>query len=87
MLTLFEVYLTDETDPDALLSEEVIRETNAQVMTPEHAAKVGFGGLPAPALPGKRIFIAVIARDAPFIQRRLEGHAGATNFKIHHVDG
>lgn len=85
-MTLFEVYLSEGTDPTQLLSAEVLSETNAQIMSAQQAEQVGFGGLPPPALSAPRVFVAVVARDAAFVQRRLEAHVGVVSFKVHHLD-
>lgn len=86
MLIVFEVVVAAGEDPDALLSEEVLRETQAQVMTIAEAAAVGFSGA-RPDPKGREIrLIAVAPRDAQFVQRRLEGSAVAQSFRLHEVD-
>lgn len=86
MLVLFEVHMAPGSDPDALLSADVERETKAQIMTLDQAAKVGFQGLP-PAPPGVDVrLVAVAKRDAPWIHRLLETHEGVGTFKVHDVD-
>ena len=40
MLVVFEVYFAPGSDPDSILTEEMLRETQAQIMTPEDAAKI-----------------------------------------------
>ena len=52
MLHVFEVFVAQGHDPDALLSKETLEETRAQVMTWAEAKAVGFGGLSAPT-PGR----------------------------------
>ena len=87
MLMVFEVYFVPGTDPDALLSAEVKRETKAQVMTFAEAAAVGFGGLPAPASgSGETRLIAVNKRDASWINRLLETSESVAGFRVHEVD-
>jgi len=83
-LTVFEVHLAPGALDDELISPEVIRETNAQVMTVEQARKVGFGGLPDLG-PNVRL-IAVAKRDANFIMKRLEASNVVANFRAHQVD-
>jgi hypothetical protein len=86
MLIVFEVVVAAGQDPDALLSEEVLRETQAQVMTIAEATAVGFSGA-RPDPRGREIrLIAVAPRDAQFVQRRLEGSAAAQSFRLHEVD-
>lgn len=83
-LTVFEVHLAPGTTDDDILSAEVQKETNAQVMTIEQAKKVGFSGLPDLG-PNVRL-IAVAKRDAPWIQKRLEAANAVAQFRVHHVD-
>ncbi|MFO0587038.1 MAG: hypothetical protein U0441_05860 [Polyangiaceae bacterium] len=86
MLTVFEVHLAPGADPDAILTEETVRSTQAQIMTLDDAKKVGFGGLP-PAPPGREVrLIAVARRDARWIQRALESSEAVGVFNVHEVD-
>ncbi len=86
MLVVFEVYVAPGHDPDALLSEEVLQETQAQVMTLAEAAAIGFQGA-QPDPKGREIrLIAVAPRDAQFIQRRLEASDAVARFRPHEVD-
>lgn len=84
MLTVFEVHIVPGSDTSQLLSDEIKRDTKAQVMTIAEAKAVGFGGLPDLG-PDVRL-IAVAARDAQWIQRALERSDVVGGFKIHHVD-
>ncbi|MBK6518433.1 MAG: hypothetical protein IPM79_17115 [Polyangiaceae bacterium] len=83
-LSVFEVHLTPGAIVDELLSEEVKRETQAQVMTIAEAKKVGFGGMPDLG-PNVRL-IAVAKRDGGWIQKVLEASHIVSAFRIHHVD-
>jgi hypothetical protein len=83
MLVVFEVHVAPGSDPGTLLTEEAMRETKAQVMTPDEARKVGFAGLPA--FQGEVRLIAVARPDAKWIQRALESNEGVAGFKIHEV--
>ena len=84
-MVVFEVFLAGGADPDSLLSEETKRETQAQVMAPEEARKVGFHGLPDYA--GREVrLIAVAKRDAPWIHRALETSEAVGNFRMFEVD-
>ena len=84
MLTVFEIHMAPGESADGLLSAEVIKETNAQVMTVEQAKAVGFGGLPNLG-PDVRL-IAVAKRDGGWIQKVLEASPAVSGFRIHHVD-
>ena len=83
-LTVFEVHLTPGAIADELLSAEVKKETNAQVMTVAEAKKVGFSGLPDLG-PNVRL-IAVAKRDSGWIQKVLEASHIVGGFRMHHVD-
>jgi len=85
MMVVFEVFVAPDADPDQLLTPETLRETQAQIMTVAEAKKVGFDGL---SDPGDRIvrLIAVAKRDAAWIHRALESHAGVQTFRTHEVD-
>lgn len=86
MLVLFEVFVAPGQDPDQLLSEEVLMETQAQVMTIDEASAVGFSGM-QPDPKGRELrFIAVAPNDAQFVQRRLEASAAAQGFRVHQVE-
>lgn len=87
MLCLFEVYLVPGPhQSDELLSPELLESTQAQVMTPEQAAAVGFQGLPDDPQGRKRVFIAVGPRDARLIHSRLEASAAVGAFRMHEVE-
>lgn len=86
MLVLFEVVVTQNHDPAQLLSEEVLQETQAQVMTIAEASALGFSGM-QPDPKGREVrLIAVAPRDAQFVQRRLEASPAALVFRAHEVD-
>jgi len=84
MLIVFEVHLHESADPEKLLSPEVLKETQAQIMTTEEAKKVGFGGIPNLG-PNVRL-IAVAKRDSSWIYRTLETSNEVATFKMHEVD-
>jgi hypothetical protein len=86
MLIVYEIVVARGHDPDALLSEEALRDTQAQVMTLDEAQAVGFSGaLPDPR--GREIrLIAVAPRDAQYVQRRLEANDAVQSFRVHEVD-
>ena len=86
MLILYEVVIAAGEDPDNLLSQEVLGDTQAQVMTIAEAAAVGFSGL-RPDPRGRELrFIACAPRDDQFIRRRLEASPAAASFHRHEVD-
>lgn len=85
MLVVFEVYFAPGSDPDSLLTEETQRETQAQLMTPEDAAKVGFTGMTAAPDGLESRLIAVASKDQRWIQRVLEASDAVARFKVHDV--
>ncbi len=86
MLIVFEVIVAKGENPDALLSQEVLDETHAQVMTTAEASAVGFSGARADPKGREIRLIAVAPRDSQFIQRRLEASAAVQAFQRHEVD-
>ncbi|HTJ84439.1 MAG TPA: hypothetical protein VL400_22125 [Polyangiaceae bacterium] len=84
MLIVFEVHLHESADPNKLLSADILRDTQAQIMTVAEAKKVGFGGLPDLG-PNVRL-IAVAKRDSNWIYRTLETSNEVAAFKMHEVD-
>ncbi|HEY4122891.1 MAG TPA: hypothetical protein VGM56_33735 [Byssovorax sp.] len=85
MLSVFEVHLAPGSDPDTLLTPEIVQETQAQIMTPAEANAVGFAGIPADA-PSNIRLIAVAKRDAAWIHRRLESNSAVAGFTVHEID-
>ncbi len=85
MLIVFEVHVAAGSDPATLLSAEIRRETQAQVMTHAEAGQVGFGGLPEPPADREVRFVAVADRDKAWIQRALEGNEAVAGFRVHTV--
>jgi hypothetical protein len=87
MLIVFEVHHMSNVEPHQILSEEVQKDTMAQLMTPAEARAVGFQGA-RDAEPGRGLtYIAVAKRDAQFVQNRLEGNEQVTGFAAHEVGG
>jgi hypothetical protein len=67
------------------LSPDILRDTEAQVMTAEQASAVGFGGLPAPP-PGIEVrYVAVLERDSRWILNALEADPNVSGFRMHQV--
>ncbi len=86
MLIVYEVLIAAGHDPDALLSEEALADTQAQVMTLDQAKAVGFSGA-RPDPKGREIrLVAVAPRDAQYVQRRLEANDAVVSFRAHEVD-
>jgi hypothetical protein len=86
MMMVFEVYFDASADPEALLSPDLKRETQAQMFTFEEAKKVGFAGLPTPSGQGQARLIAVAQRDGKWIHRLLESSEMVAGFRVHEVD-
>jgi hypothetical protein len=84
MLIVFEVHLQPGADPSKVLSPEILKETQAQLMTVQEAKKVGFGGLPDLG-PNVRL-IAVAKKDSNWVYRTLETSNEVAAFKMHEVD-
>lgn len=85
MMHIFECHLAAGSDPSTLLSEETLRETQAQVMTPEEARAVGFGQVAGAAGGGEVRLVAVAARDTQWIHRVMERSPIVTSYKVHEV--
>lgn len=86
MLVLFEVVVVPGRDPDTLLSDEVLADTQAQVMTLAQAAAVGFSGA-LPDAKGRELrLIAAAPRDTQYISRRLEASDAVASFRVHQVE-
>jgi hypothetical protein len=68
------------------LSEEILRETQAQTMTPAEARAIGFGGLPAPPEGRDVRYIAVRPRDSQWILNALEADPSVGTFRVHEIE-
>jgi hypothetical protein len=86
MLIVFEVYVAQGQDADDLLTEETKQTTQAQVMTIEEAAAVGFTGIQPDPKGRQTRLIAVAPRDRQWVQRALETHSGVAQFRVHEVE-
>jgi hypothetical protein len=83
-MVVVEVHLT----PGATqlqFSDEILRDTQAQVMTPEEAGAVGFQGLPVPPAGVEVRYVAVAQRDARWIMNALEAISYVSSFRVHDV--
>jgi hypothetical protein len=87
MHVAFVVHVVKGSDSEKLLSEETKRETQAVVMTLDEASKMGFAASGIEVPPGREVYLIVVARrDAPWIQRTLEGSEIVAGFQIVDVD-
>ena len=85
MMHIFECHLVAGSDPSTLLSDEALRETQAQVMTADEARAVGFGKFAEPKDGGEVRLVAVAARDSQWIHRVMERSPIVTSYKVHEV--
>jgi len=84
MMVVYEVFLT--AGKSLVLSAELVRETQAQVMTLDEARKVGFQGMPDPPA-GREVRLVAIGRsNAQWLQQALEANPDVENFRVHDVD-
>ncbi|MEM9692354.1 MAG: hypothetical protein AAGA56_07405 [Myxococcota bacterium] len=86
MHIMLEVYLSAGASGEGLLTQETLDDTQAQVMTAEQAAAVGFSGLPEPAAPGDRRFIIATKSDERRLMNALEASAQVAQFRSHDVN-
>lgn len=85
MMHIFECHLVAGSDPSTLLSEEALRETQAQVMTPDEARALGFGEIAEPKPGAELRLVAVAARDSQWMHRAMERSPIVTSYKVHEV--
>jgi hypothetical protein len=85
MHVMFEVFLQPGATGDALLSDETLADTQAQIMTPEEAAAVGLQGLPDDPEGRERRFIVVQQSDARRIHQQLELNDQVGAFRLHEI--
>ncbi len=82
-MLVFQVHLVSGRGDTPLLSDEVLAETQAQVMTPEQARALGFEGVPDdPNL----LLVVVAPKDRRFVENVFDRTADVTGFKVHEVD-
>jgi hypothetical protein len=84
MHVLFEVLLSPGSLGHGLLTEETMRDTQAQVMSKEEAEGVGFAGLPDDGQ--ARCYIICAERDAGRIRNALTASNQVAAFDMHPVD-
>jgi hypothetical protein len=83
-LVLIEVHLAPGAHTFEL-SAETLRDTKAQMMTPEQAGAVGFGGLPSPPAGIEVRYVAVLERDSRWILNAIEADPNVSSFRMHQV--
>lgn len=86
MLHVFVATIAPGRDPDKLLTEETQQETQAQVMTPDEAAAVGFKGIAAPRAPPRWPGLPPSPRATPAGSTALEANPGVTSYKVSEIE-
>ena len=86
MMVVFEVHVVPGCDPSSILTQETLRDTQAQVMTRAEAQKVGFGGLPESPADHEVRYVAVAKRDESRVQRSFESNDAVGLFSKFDVD-
>lgn len=83
-MKLFELHLAPGEDERHILSEEILSETQAQIMTPAEARAVGMSG--AEQFDEQVRLIAVRTSDAGWIEKALERAPSVVGYRIHDVN-
>jgi hypothetical protein len=86
MHVMFECFLAPGALGQALISDETLRDTQAQVMTAEEAVAVGFSGLPEDPAGRQRRFIVCTQTDARRIEKQLEMNNEVAAFRMHEIN-
>jgi hypothetical protein len=84
-MMLFEVYLESGSFGQAILSEETMADTGAQLMSDAEAAAAGFDGLPGNTSGSDRRWIACRETDAGRIVNALNMSGSVSQFKPHEI--
>ncbi|MBI4703560.1 MAG: hypothetical protein HY744_20810 [Deltaproteobacteria bacterium] len=84
-MDLFEVFLKPGVTNKPVLSDEVMRETGAQIMTPAQAEFVGLEGIPPDPQGRERRLVACRRADRRLIQTRLESNEAVSGFRLHEL--
>jgi len=82
---LFEAFITPGTDPNQILSADIIAESGAQVFTPAQAKFIGLEGIPEDPEGRERAFIACRPADQRLIVTLLERSDKVLAFKLHQL--
>lgn len=85
MMVVYEVFLHPTADASKLLSEDTLKETQAQIMTVEEATAVGFSGIKPDPKGREMRLIAVAKRDAQWIARALDSHPDVASFRANEI--
>ena len=85
MLIVFELHVRPGFDPEAFLSAESRKETEARVLTREEAENVGLSGLPEPR--GEVRYVLVNARHRRWVERAIDMDPQITGFDVYDVGG
>ncbi len=83
-MTLIEVHLAPGVRTFEL-SAEILRDTQAQMMTSDQARAVGFDGLPSAPAGTEVRYVAVLERDSRWILNALEADPNVSSFRMHEV--
>lgn len=90
MHVMIEAYLVSGSAPGAtgvgLFTDETLTDTQAQVMTRDQAAALGFGGLPEAPAGVSQLFIVVSKGDERRIINALESNPEVAKFAVHEVN-
>ncbi len=84
-MKLFEVFLSPGANASALLTEEAIQASGAQIFSEQEAELVGLEGIPDNPSGETRVFIACGNGDERFVATRLEAAAGVARYRLHEV--
>lgn len=83
---MFEVAAAAAGRTENLLSEKVLRDTNARVMTQDEAERRGFQGAAVNARGGDRFYIQVAKRHQRMIGSLLETNPDVADFVLYDLD-
>lgn len=82
---LIEIVLAHGFDPARLLSDDVVRDTHAKLMTHAETRAAGFAGLPEPP-EGKLVrYVAAYGRDAKFLHHVLENNPNVLSMRSYEI--
>lgn len=83
MDVLFEVILAPAARVEHLLTEETLRDTQAQIITREEAEQLGVHSITDDPHGRDRGFIAVNKLNERYLQNELETHHEVADFRVH----
>ncbi len=82
-MRLFEVFLGPGGKDKPLFSDELLKETGAQVFSSAEAELVGLEGIPDDPEGRDRLFVACSPTEERLIHTRLEANQDVASFKLH----